>query len=212
MSKKYVSSLGPAICLVASLFAIDNSTANAATDCLASPDRQSGASARWHYRIDPTTHQRCWYLKRAGSSARARPSRLARARSLNETRDTPSGVARRASAARANPSEASTDTESSIKAWFTSTFGALSGSSSTEPNAAAEPSASQSSPARKQRTNAATERSEQTKASRAQQRSSPSAAASAAEPTPATQTINSEQEKALYQEFLEWRAQQILLE
>src|SRR5262249_10775458 len=52
MSKKNCLPVGAAICVLAGLFAITtNDTAAAASGCLASPNRESGPSTHWHYRI-----------------------------------------------------------------------------------------------------------------------------------------------------------------
>jgi len=197
MSEKTILPIGAAICFLAGLFTISVShTADAA--CLASPNRSSGPGTHWHYRINQTTKQRCWYLKQVGGRSRPRPAATTQ-------------VASAPSVARPKPAEAATpaESESSIKAWFSATFSALSGaSSSTETR---EPNASEST--RKRRSNA-TERPEQSKAARAQQRPSEVTASEAAgEKVVATPPTNSEPEwqKALFQEFLQWRVKQELM-
>ncbi|WP_155253541.1 hypothetical protein [Bradyrhizobium japonicum] len=42
------------------------STANPATDCLASPKGAASQGQHWYYRLDRTTKQKCWYLRAAG--------------------------------------------------------------------------------------------------------------------------------------------------
>jgi len=200
MSKKNGLPVGAAICFLVGLFAITtNDTAAAASGCLASPNRESGPSTHWHYRINQTTKERCWYLKKVGAKSRSRPTGAAQSK--------PSQATRVATASRAAPIEtaAPAESESSIKAWFTATFGALTGSDTTSTETR-EPTANE--PPRKRRSNAA-ERPESSKA-RAQQQSS--ASASAADAAGDKGTAPSDQEKALYEEFLEWRVKQLLFQ
>src|SRR5262249_5663821 len=184
------------ICVLAGLFAITtNDTAAAASGCLASPNRESGPSTHWHYRINQTTKERCWYLKKVGGKSHPRPTAVASAK--------PSEATRVATAPRTAPIETGppAENESSIKAWFTATFGALSGSNATS----AETREPATSEPRKRRSNTA-ERPESSKAARAQQQ--PSAPAMAAEAVgEKSAAVPSVQEKALYEEFLEWRGE-----
>lgn len=235
MLKKIVLSVGGATCLIAGVFVINanNSAAYAAADCLAGPNRASGPGTHWHYRINQTTHQRCWYLKRVGGHSRPRPSGETRTRRSHEARATPSSASA-SSEARARPDEvasaAPAETKSSIKAWFTATFSALSGAATSGAKpVTTEPVTSEPAP-RKRRNNdaertepAKSERSEKTKTARVQQRSSSSAEAAsykaAAEaagdkdvtPPPST-SDEPEWQKALYEEFLQWRVKQLLFE
>jgi len=235
MFKKIVLSVGGATCLIAGVFVVNanNSVAYAAADCLASPNRASGPGTHWHYRINQTTHQRCWYLKRVGGHSRPRPSDETRTRRSHEARATPSSIASASSEARARPTEVATaapaDTESSIKAWFTATFSALSGAATSGAKpVTTEPVTSEAAP-RKRRNNDAersepekSERSEKTKTARVQQRSSSSAEAAsnkaAAEAagdkdvTPPPSNPEPEWQRELYEEFLQWRVKQLLFE
>jgi hypothetical protein len=202
MSKKNGLPVGAAIGFLVGLFAItSNDTAFAASECLASPNRESGPGTHWHYRINQATKERCWYLKKVGGASRSQPTGEAHAKPERATRV---ATASRTSIETAAPAES----ESSIGAWFTATFGALSGSNATS-TSTQEPAASE--PPRKRRNNTA-ERSESSKTARAQQR-----------PSTATEVVGersvadpSEQEtewqKALYEEFLQWRVKQILFE
>jgi len=199
MSKKNGLPVGAAICFLAGLFAITTTdAAGAASGCLASPNRESGPSTHWHYRINQTTKQRCWYLKKVGGKSRPRPTDVARAK--------PSEPSRVATVSRTAPIEtaAPAESESSIKAWFTATFNALTGSSTTSTETR-EPATTE--PPRKRRSNTA-EPSESSKA-RAQQQ--PSASATATEAV-GDKSTPSDQERALYEEFLEWRVRQLLFQ
>src|SRR5207244_2221631 len=136
-----------------------------------------------------------------GAKSRSRPTGVAQSK--------PSQATRVATASRAAPIEtaAPTESESSIKAWFTTTFGALTGSDTTSTETR-EPAANE--PPRKRRSNSA-ERSEPSKAARAQQQ--PSASATAAEAVAEKSVAApSDREKALYEEFLEWRVKQLLFQ
>jgi hypothetical protein len=201
MSKKNGLPVGAAICFLVGLLAITtNDTAAAASGCLASPNRESGPSTHWHYRINQTTKERCWYLKKVGAKSRERPTGGAHTK--------PSQATRVATASRPAPIEtaAPAETESSVKAWFTATFGALTGSNTTSTETR-EPAANE--PPRKRRSNAA-ERSESSK-SRAPQQSSASASAAEAVAEKSI-AVPSDQEKALYEEFLEWRVKHLLFQ
>src|SRR5262245_26206177 len=198
MSKRNGLPVGAGICFLAGLFAITTTDAAcAASGCLASPNRESGSGTHWHYRINQTTKQRCWYLKQVGGKSRPRPTGVAQSK--------PSQTTRVATAPRAAPVEpaAPAESESSIKAWFTATFNALTGSNTTSTETR-EPATNE--PPRKQRSNTA-ERSESGKA-RAQQ---PSASATATEAV-GNKSTPSDQERALYEEFLEWRVRQLLFQ
>jgi hypothetical protein len=201
MSKKNGLPVGAAICFLAGLFAITTTdTAVAASNCLASPNRESGPGTHWHYRVNQTTKQRCWYLKKVGGKSRPRPTSVAQSK--------PSEATRAATASRAAPIEtpAPAESESSIKAWFTATFSALTGSNTTSTETR-EPATNE--PPRKRRSNTA-ERSESSKA-RAQQQ--PSASATATEAVgEKSVAAPSDQERALYEEFLEWRVRQLLFQ
>src|SRR5262245_55191838 len=197
MSKKNGLPVGAAICFLAGLFAITtNDAAVAASGCLVSPNRESGPGTHWRYRINQTTKERCWYLKKEGGKSRPRPTSVARTK--------PSQATRVATASRTAPVQtaAPAETESPIKAWFTETFGALSGSNATSTETR-EPATIE--PPRKRRSNTS-ERSDSSKAARAQQ---PSASAATTE---AERSAATDRDKALYQEFLEWRVKQLLFQ
>jgi hypothetical protein len=201
MSKKNGLPVGAAISFLVGLFAITTSdTAAAASGCLASPNRESGPGTHWHYRINQTTKERCWYLKKVGGKSRPRPTDVARAK--------PSEATRVATASRTAPIEpvAPAETESPIKAWFTATFGALSGSNATSTETR-EPATSEAP--RKRPSNTA-ERSESSKARAQQQPSAPAMATEAAGEK--STAAPSDREKALYEEFLEWRVKQLLFQ
>ena len=205
MSKKNGLPVGAVIGFLVGLFAIStNDAAFAASECLAGPNRESGPGTHWHYRINQTTKERCWYLKKVGDQSRSRPTGVTNAK---PSRD----ATRTASAARVAPVEtaAPAEDESPIKAWFTATFSALSGSNATSTETR-EPPASE--PPRKRRSGA--ERSESSRMARAQQRSPATGAEAAADKGVATAATerDTEWQKALYEEFLEWRVRQLLFQ
>jgi|SRR6185369_658856 hypothetical protein len=102
-------------CLLAGLLTISSGAIAQAAECLSGPNAQSGPGAHWRYRINHSTGQRCWYLKRVGESARPRRS--------SESLAT-SGTPRSGGTEPAAPAEASTE-KSSIRSWFSSTFAAF---------------------------------------------------------------------------------------
>ena len=127
-------------CLLVGLLTISSGAMAQAAECLSGPNAQSSPGTHWRYRINHATGQRCWYLKRAGESARARQS--------SESLATP-GTPRSGGTEPAAPAEASTE-KSSIRSWFSSTFSAftsLGRSATTEAN---ETSANDNSAASKQ--------------------------------------------------------------
>jgi hypothetical protein len=111
---------------------------------------------------------------------------------------------------RAAPIEvaAPAENDSSIKSWFSATFNALSGAPTTETR---EPAANEAPPPRKRRVSTA-ERTENSKAARAQQL--PATAKEAAEDkgVAAPSDQQSEWQKALYEEFLQWRVKQLMFQ
>jgi hypothetical protein len=203
MSKKNGLPVGAAICFLVGLFAITtDDTAFAASECLASPNRESGPGTHWHYRINQATKERCWYLKKVGGASHSRPT--------GEAHTKPERATRVATASRTAPIEtvAPAESESPITAWFSATFGALSGSSATS-TGTQEPAASE--PPRKRRNNTA-ERSESSKTARAQQRSSTATEVVGEKSVAAPSDRETEWQKALYEEFLQWRVKQLLFE
>src|SRR5215467_13768228 len=112
MSKRVGLLAGAAIGFVVSLFASTfSNSAYAASGCLAAPNRESGPGTHWNYRINQTTKERCWYLKKVGAHSRARPTSVAHTNRSHVTRDTA------ATPARAAPVEvtAQAENDSSIK-------------------------------------------------------------------------------------------------
>jgi flagellar biosynthesis GTPase FlhF len=128
-------------CFLAGLLTVSSSVTARAAECLSGPKGESGPGTHWRYRINHTTGQRCWYLKRVGDAARARPS----SESPAPSRTTAGG-----SSEQAAPSEASTE-KSAIKAWFSSTFAAFTAlGRSVTTSETNEPSANDNSAASKQ--------------------------------------------------------------
>jgi hypothetical protein len=75
---KFISTLIASILAGAPLAAVSQdapsapaaaSTANAATDCLASPKGTAPQGQHWHYRLERTTKRQCWYLRAEGAKA-----------------------------------------------------------------------------------------------------------------------------------------------
>lgn len=201
MSKKNRLPVGAAIGFVVGLLASTlNDSAYAASGCLAAPNRESGPGTHWNYRIDQTTKQRCWYLKKVGGQSRPRPTGVAHATRSRVTRDVAATPSRAAPVEVAAPAE----NDTSITSWFAATFNALTGSSA--PTAETrEPAANEAPPARKRR--AATAERTESKAARAQQL--PETAREATEDKAAPSDQQSEWQ-ALYEEFLQWRVKQLM--
>jgi hypothetical protein len=203
MSKRNCLSVGAAIGFVVSVIAsTPNGSAYAASGCLAAPNRESGPGTHWNYRINQATKQHCWYLKKVGEKSRPRPTSVAHATRSRVTRD----VA--ATPARAAPVEVSAPAEndSPVTSWFSATFNALTGPNAPTPETR-EPTTDEAPPPRKRRANTA-ERTESSKGGRAQQL--PETAKEATEDKNAPSDQQSEWQKALYEEFLQWRVKQLM--
>jgi hypothetical protein len=211
MSKKNSLSVGAAIGFAVSLFASTLSdSAYAASGCLAAPNRESGPGTHWNYRVNQTTKERCWYLKKVGAHSRPRPTGVAHAKRSRVTHEVAAAPSRAAPLEIAAPAE----NDSSITSWFAATFNALSGSG-TPTAETREPTANEAPPARKRRVSTA-ERNE-SKAARAQQL--PATARETAEDkgidTSSKSDSKSESDdwqKALYEEFLQWRVKRLMFE
>jgi flagellar biosynthesis GTPase FlhF len=102
-------------CLLAGLLTISSGAIAQAAECLSGPNAQSGPGTHWRYRINHSTGQRCWYLKRLGQAARSRPA----SESVTAARTPRSGASEPAA-----PAEAVAE-KSSIRTWFSSTFSAF---------------------------------------------------------------------------------------
>jgi hypothetical protein len=207
MSTKNSLPVGAAIGFAVGLFASTlTDSAYAASGCLAAPNRESGPNTHWNYRINQTTKERCWYLKKVGGQSRPRPTAVAHATRARVTREVAATTSRAAPVEVAAPAE----TDSSFKSWFSATFSALSGSSAPTTEAR-EPAANEAPPSPKRRVNTA-ERTESSKAARAQQL--PATAKEAAEDkgVAAPSDQQSEWQKALYEEFLQWRVKQLMFQ
>lgn len=125
-------------CLFAGLLTLSSGATAQAAECLSGPNAQSGPGTHWRYRINHSTGQRCWYLKRLGQATRSRPA--------SESPATPRGSGTEPAA----PAEASTE-KSSIRSWFSSTFSAFTSLGRSATNAEAnEASANDNSAASKQ--------------------------------------------------------------
>jgi hypothetical protein len=203
VSKKNSLPVGAAIGFVVSLFASTLSdSAYAASGCLAAPNRESGPGTHWNYRINQATKERCWYLKKVGGQSRPRPTGVANAKRSRVTRD----VA--AVPSRAAPIEVAAPVENdSFKSWFAATFNALSGPSAPTTEAR-EPAATEAPPPRKRQISAA-ERTE-SKAARAQQLPATAVEATADKGAAPPSDQETEWQKALYEEFLQWRVKQLM--
>src|SRR3954451_3969979 len=72
---KFLSALVGSIIAGAPLAAVSQnattapSTANAASDCLASPKGAAPQGQHWHYRLERATKRQCWYLRAEGGKA-----------------------------------------------------------------------------------------------------------------------------------------------
>jgi hypothetical protein len=178
-----------------------NGSAYAASGCLAAPNRESGPGTHWNYRINQTTKERCWYLKKVGERSRQRPTGMAHATRSQVTRDVAAKPSRAAPVEVAAPAE----NESFIQSWFAATFNALSGPSA--PSAETrQPAASEAPPPRKRRVSTA-ERTENSKAARAQQ-----LPATTGEATQDKNLAAPSDQESLYEEFLQWRVKKLMFE
>jgi hypothetical protein len=203
MSKRNCLPVGAAIGVLVGLFASTLDGAYAASGCLAAPNRESGPGTHWNYRINETTKQRCWYLKKVSGKSRPRPTSVAQATRSRVTRD----VA--ATPSRAAPVEVTAPPENdySFTSWFAATFNALTGSNA--PTTETRERATDEAPPPRKRRAATAERTE-SKGARAQQLSV--TAAEAIEDKGTASDQKSEWQKALYEEFLQWRVKQLLFQ
>lgn len=93
---KFVSALVGSIIAGAPLAAVSqnapsaSSTADAASDCLASPKGSAPQGQHWHYRVERGTKRQCWYLRAEGSKDSAKPVQTAQATSDTPAADLPS--------------------------------------------------------------------------------------------------------------------------
>ena len=208
MSNRNYLPVGAAIGFVFSLFASTfDSSAYAASGCLSAPNRESGPGTHWNYRINQSTKERCWYLKKVGAKSRARPTSVAKATRSRVTREVAA-----ATPSRAAPVEvaAPAENDKSIGSWFAETFNALSGSSAPttqmrEP-ATREPAANEAPPPRKR--HAATAAHTESKGARAQEL--PESKETTDDKAAATPSDQQAEWQALYEEFLQWRVKQLM--
>jgi hypothetical protein len=123
-------SIASSICFVAGLFTIAASNTANATECFPGPDFKPAPGAGWHYRIDSATNQGCWYIKELGASSRRRTGEVARSSRSVPVSSSTSESAATSGTPRSNTGEgtAAAAPQSSIKAWFSSTFEALTNS------------------------------------------------------------------------------------
>jgi hypothetical protein len=204
MSKRNCLPVGAAIGVLVGLFASTlNGSAYAASECLTAPNRESGPGTHWNYRINQTTKQHCWYLKEVGGKSRPRPTGVAHATRSRVTRDVAATPSRPAPVEVAAPAE----NDYSFTSWFAGTFNALTGSNAPTPETG-EPAADEAPPPPKRR--AATAEHTESKAARAQQlqETAKEATEDKAVATPSDQ--QSEWQKSLYEEFLQWRVKQLM--
>jgi hypothetical protein len=119
------------ICIVAGLFTIAASNTANATECFPGPDFKPAPGTRWQYRIDSATNQGCWYIQDLGESSRRRDSgEVTRSSRSVPVSSWTSESAATSGASRSNSGEETpaAASQSSIMAWFSSTFGSLTSS------------------------------------------------------------------------------------
>jgi hypothetical protein len=119
------------ICIVAGLFTIAASNTANATECFPGPDFKQAPGTRWQYRIDSATNQGCWYIQDIGESSRRRDSgEVTRSPRSVPVSPWTSESAATSGASRSNSGEETpaAASQSSIMAWFSSTFGSLTSS------------------------------------------------------------------------------------
>jgi len=160
-----------------------SSSASAAGNCLANPGRQAEPGSHWYYRIDRATQQKCWYLKRAdGLESAAEPS---------------------------EPAPQTPDRPPQLFSWLSSAFSNI----GRPPAPGAEPDARDpqtADPARRRKAQAV-RRPERSDPPKARSKSTTRQAAQPAAVTPAaTSPLDDPATSELYQDFLQWRARQLL--
>jgi hypothetical protein len=196
MSKRYSLPVGAAIGVLVGLFASTlNGSAYAASGCLAAPNRESGPGTHWNYRIDQTTKQHCWYLKKVGGKSRPRPTSVAHATRSRVTRDVAATPSRAAPVEVAAPAE----NDSSVVV-FAATF-ALTGSSAPT-TGTREPAANEAlAPA----WGAPLRRSARRARPPARGKARKSAREATEQGSRHSSDQQSEWQRSLYEEFLQWR-------
>lgn len=75
---KYAAFAAIGYALVTALAFSPTGPANA-VDCRAAPGDDTPAGQHWYYRLDHATGQQCWYLRKAGPTRAAEPSKPVRA-------------------------------------------------------------------------------------------------------------------------------------
>jgi hypothetical protein len=118
------------ICFVAGLFTIATSNTANATECFPGPDFKPASGTGWQYRIDSATNQGCWYIQELGDSSqlgRGEVTRSSRSVPVSSwtSESAPTSGATRSNSREETPAAAP---QSSIMAWFSSTFGSLTSS------------------------------------------------------------------------------------
>jgi hypothetical protein len=126
--------IAPSICVGAGLFAMVASNSANATECFPGPDFKAVPGTRWHYKVDPATNHGCWYINELAASSSRRTGEVAR--SSRSVPVSPSSTSENAVSSGAPRSDRGEETpaaapQSSIKAWFSSTFAALTNSPNT---------------------------------------------------------------------------------
>jgi hypothetical protein len=115
------------ICFVAGLFTIATSNTANATECFPGPDFKLTSGSRWQYRIDSATKQGCWYIQELGDSSQRGRGEVTRSSRSVPVSSWTSESAETSGASRSNREEETPAAapQSSIMAWFSSTFGSL---------------------------------------------------------------------------------------
>ena len=115
MSKGISLPIGAAIGVLVGLFASTlNGSAYAASGCRRCTQSRIGPGTDWNYRIDQTTKQHCWYLKKVGGKSRPRPTSVAHATRSRVTRDVAATPSRAAPVEVAAPAE----NDSPVTSWL----------------------------------------------------------------------------------------------
>jgi len=164
--------------LLAGALMASTNAARAASDCLATPDRQAGPGGHWYYRIDRSTQRKCWYLTQSGATAPA-----AAEPELAQSTNDPLSWLSSALAAITRPASAPTP----------------------EPRVAARDGNTEASEVQRRRKVHVARRADQER-----EASPPRTSAQPASSSPAPSPIDPAANEALFRQFLQWRAQQLL--
>jgi hypothetical protein len=149
--------------------------------CLAQPDRQAAPGGHWYYRLDRETQQRCWYLKQSQATA-------------------PQA---------SEPAAQAADGPPQLLSWLSSAISAITRPAAPGQDATGRDADPDASPDGSRRRRASMAR--RSEPPKARSKSAPRQAAQSAAAAPVTASpLDDPATSELYQDFLHWRARQLL--